>query len=98
MPKFINLLHGRTSHFINKLENSEGRNTGHNYWDHIIRNKTDFWTKFNYIHYNPVKHGIVNDPGAWKHSTYKYFLVKNGSEWMADCFESYPVIEYDFEQ
>jgi putative transposase len=97
IPRFINLLHGRTSYFINSFENQQGRRIWHNYWDRLIRNEKDFWTKFNYIHYNPVKHGCVSDPVFWRHSSYEHFILTKGSEWMADCFETYPIIDCDFE-
>jgi len=29
------------------------------YWEHTIRDDTDFAMHFNYIHFNPVKHGLV---------------------------------------
>jgi putative transposase len=97
LPRLIHLLHGRTSYYLNKLEDHKGRKVWHNYWDRIIRNEEEFWTKFNYIHYNPVKHGHVSDPVEWIHSSYRHFLSTKGYEWIADCFKSYPIIEYDFE-
>jgi putative transposase len=30
-----------------------------------------------YIHYNPVKHGLVNAPGSWKYSSFHQY-VKQG--------------------
>jgi putative transposase len=53
---FIQRLHGRTAYEINKNSDLKGRQIWHNYWDTIIRSDADFWTRFNYIHYNPVKH------------------------------------------
>ncbi len=97
IPVFINRLHGATSHYINKTEQRPGRTIWHNYWDRIIRNETDFWTKFNYIHYNPVKHGYVSSPEEWSYSTYNQYLSTQGAEWISDCWESYPVIEFEFE-
>jgi putative transposase len=29
-----------------------------------------------YIHYNPVKHGLVNSPAEWEHSSFKTFVGK----------------------
>ena len=40
------------------------------FWDHIIRDDRDFENHLHYIHYNPVKHGYVSDPRAWKYSSY----------------------------
>ena len=39
------------------------------YWDHIIRDRQDMNRHIDYIHYNPVKHGLVSDPFAWRHSS-----------------------------
>ena len=30
------------------------------YWEHVIRDEKDLKNHFDYIHYNPVKHGLVN--------------------------------------
>lgn len=40
------------------------------YWDHIIRNESDFQRHLDYIHYNPVKHGYVSRPEKWVDSSY----------------------------
>ena len=40
------------------------------FWDHVIRNETDLENHFHYIHYNPVKHGIVADIRTWQHSSF----------------------------
>jgi len=53
--------------FRNKYR--KGRVWQNRYWDHIIRDQNDFNRHIDYIHYNPVKHGIVSDPFAYKYST-----------------------------
>jgi putative transposase len=35
------------------------------YWEHAIRDEEDFERHFDYIHYNPVKHGLALSPGDW---------------------------------
>jgi putative transposase len=39
------------------------------FWDHIIRNQDDLNHHIDYIHYNPVKHGLTNSPFDWKFSS-----------------------------
>lgn len=39
------------------------------YWDHIIRNQEDLNKHIDYIHFNPVKHGLVDSPLDWKESS-----------------------------
>ena len=55
------------------------------FWEHQIRDERDFIKHVEYIHYNPVKHGLVNAPAAWPHSTFHRY-VKQGiyhAEWGA---------------
>ncbi|MDP2728820.1 MAG: transposase, partial [Dehalococcoidia bacterium] len=46
------------------------------FWEHVIRDQTDFNRHCDYIHYNPVKHGLVNSPLEWKHSSFRKFVEK----------------------
>ena len=47
------------------------------YWEHQIRDEADFAAHCDYIHYNPVKHGLVARPADWVHSSFARF-VKRG--------------------
>ena len=40
------------------------------YWEHFIRDDEDFRKHFDYIHYNPVKHGLVKNVSQWKWSSF----------------------------
>src|SRR5437764_1020076 len=40
------------------------------YWEHTIANEGDFERHFDYLHYNPVKHGHVTSPGDWPESSF----------------------------
>jgi putative transposase len=40
------------------------------YWEHTIRDERDYGAHFDYIHFNPVKHGLVETPGQWRFSTF----------------------------
>jgi putative transposase len=40
------------------------------YWEHTIRDDQDYAAHFDYIHFNPVKHGLVGHPADWPHSTF----------------------------
>jgi putative transposase len=44
------------------------------FWEHTIRDLDDFNRHINYIHFNPVKHGLVNNPEDWQWSSYHRFL------------------------
>ncbi|MDR3573923.1 MAG: transposase [Anaerolineaceae bacterium] len=44
------------------------------FWEHLIRDEIDLTRHVEYIHYNPVKHGFVNSPCAWKYSSFMTFV------------------------
>ena len=47
------------------------------FWEHLIRDDRDLQTHLDYIHYNPVKHGLVESPKDWPSSTLHRY-VKEG--------------------
>ena len=47
------------------------------YWEHTIRDEKDLENHVNYIHYNPVKHGLVQQVKDWSHSSFPHY-VKRG--------------------
>ena len=44
------------------------------YWEHLIRDDADFARHFEYIHMNPVKHGLVNRVADWPHSSFHRYV------------------------
>ena len=46
------------------------------FWDHVIRDECDLNNHFDYIHWNPVKHGYVEWPDDWPHSTFSFWLER----------------------
>jgi putative transposase len=50
-----------------------GRLWQHRFWDHIIRDVEDLNRHLDYIHINPVKHGIADDPFKYPHSSMSKF-------------------------
>ncbi|MGB5633983.1 MAG: hypothetical protein WBM44_09500 [Waterburya sp.] len=47
------------------------------FWEHLIRDEQDFINHVNYIHYNPVRHGLVLSPKDWQYSSFHRY-VKQG--------------------
>jgi putative transposase len=59
------------------------------YWEHVIRDDADLERHVNYIHFNPVKHGLVPRVSDWQHSSFHRF-VSNGTlpeDWGGDIRE-----------
>jgi putative transposase len=46
------------------------------FWEHLIRDENDFIKHCDYIHYNPVKHGLCRVPREWEFSTVHRFVAQ----------------------
>ncbi len=44
------------------------------FWEHQIRDEQDLQRHVDYIHYNPVKHGLVERVVNWPHSSFHRYL------------------------
>ena len=56
------------------------------YWEHAIRDDADLARHIDYIHFNPVKHGLVSRVSDWPHSSFHQH-VKRGllpADWGGD--------------
>jgi putative transposase len=59
------------------------------YWEHTIRDEGDFGRHVNYIHINPLKHGLVGRVREWEASSFHRY-VKLGvypPDWAGDTSE-----------
>jgi putative transposase len=56
------------------------------FWEHEIRDESDYRQHMDYIHYNPVKHGFVQNVSDWPHSTFhrQCLLGTYPKEWGQD--------------
>ncbi len=44
------------------------------FWEHLIRDERDLTRHVEYIHFNPVKHGLVSSPSEWKYSSFLRYV------------------------
>ncbi|MEO7839295.1 MAG: transposase [Anaerolineales bacterium] len=93
LGRFMKLLNGRTSHELNSLDQKHGRTIWYSYWDTCIRGERDFWTRFNYTHNNPVKHGYVQNPEDWHFSSYRHYLRNDGELWLKKYLQDFPIFD-----
>jgi putative transposase len=57
------------------------------FWEHTIRDETDFMRHVDYIHFNPVKRGLVARVRDWPHSSFHRY-VREGivpDDWAGDA-------------
>ncbi len=63
------------------------------FWEHRIRDERDFQQHVNYIHYNPVKHGLVEQVDDWPWSTYHRYIregVYQDTSWQTQTDSELP--------
>jgi putative transposase len=56
------------------------------YWEHLVRDEADFHAHVDYVHINPVKHGLAERVVDWPYSTF-HRLVAQGvypANWAGD--------------
>jgi putative transposase len=46
------------------------------YWEHRIRDEGDLHRHVDYVHFNPVKHGLVSRVADWPHSSFHAFVAR----------------------
>jgi putative transposase len=56
------------------------------FWEHLVRDEADFANHCDYIHFNPVKHGLCDRPQAWEFSSIHRFtqLGIYSIDWVGD--------------
>ena len=65
----------RTAHpTASRLKRREGTVWQRRFWEHQIRDERDYLMHCDYIHYNPVKHGLADAPRDWPHSSFNTFV------------------------
>jgi putative transposase len=46
----------------------------HRFWEHTLRDEQDFQSHFDYLHFNPVKHGLVKNVMDWPFSSFHHWV------------------------
>jgi putative transposase len=74
LSKFISSYHKFTARKWNAEDGLIGRQVWWNYWDTCIRSERDYYDRLRYIFWNPVKHGLVENPEDYSFSNYREYL------------------------
>ena len=56
------------------------------YWEHVLRDARDLARHVEYIHYNPVKHGLVSKVIDWPYSSFHRYVALGwcAADWGGD--------------
>lgn len=92
--RMLGRFHGRTSFAWNAEDNARGRSCFHRTADRAIRGERHFWATMNYVHHNPVHHGLVEKWTDWPWSSAHEFLAGVGRDRALHIWREYPVLDY----
>lgn len=83
----IRQLHSITAIEFNQRENTPGRQVWYNYWDTCLTYEKSYLARLNYVHMNPVKHGLVEDASEYPFCSYRWFIEQGAAELKTLVFE-----------
>jgi putative transposase len=90
LSKAINHFHKFSALWIKRHlgTRNDGERIWYNYYDTCITYERSYFTRINYIWFNPVKHGYVLDPADYRFGSY-YYRKQNG-ESLEENIVAYP--------
>jgi putative transposase len=94
LSELFRKIHGVLSRQWNLEDNVTKRKIWYRWSDRAIRSQRHYYTTLNYIHYNPVKHGLVKSPYDWVESSVHWYLETYERQWLRDSWVEYPIRDY----
>jgi putative transposase len=87
--RFSRGLPAATSRTQSKMAKREKGIWQRRYWEHAVRDEDDLARHVDYIHFNPVKHGLVSQVSAWPHSSFHQHVARGDlpADWGGDMRE-----------
>ncbi|HVT11832.1 MAG TPA: transposase [Fimbriimonadaceae bacterium] len=76
LSNLLNKLHGSSSRAVNRLDGVHGRKVWYEFWDTRLTYERSYLARLNYVHTNPVKHGIVLDPRKYRWCSAEWFFLR----------------------
>jgi putative transposase len=61
---------------ISRHRNGERALWQRRFWEHTIRDDTDFERHVDYVHFNPVKHQLVERVCDWPYSSFHHYVQR----------------------
>jgi len=65
-----------TTPSLSRQRHREGVLWQRRFWEHQIRDEHDYRAHVEYIHFNPVKHGLATRPRDWRCSSFKDWVSR----------------------
>ena len=72
--------HSQTSRLLNKIDGTPGRKVWAQHWDKTLTYEVSYYARLNYVHNNPVKHGIVTNPLQYRWCSANWFTQNSDKD------------------
>lgn len=79
LSMLISKFHSTTARYINKKDNMPSRKIWWQYWDSYITYPHSYFARLNYVHQNPVKHGLEMNALDYRWSSINWFKEKTSN-------------------
>jgi putative transposase len=89
LPGLIRDLHSKSAQLIRERTRC-ATPVWYNYWDDCLRDERDYYRHLDYLLWNPVKHGYVQNLNDWPFSSFHELIAAQGREHLVAQFKSYP--------
>jgi len=73
LSQMLGVLHSKTAGWIIGLEKDDSLQVWHNYWDTRLTYQKSYLARLNYVHQNPVRHGVVSVANQYPWCSARWF-------------------------
>ena len=73
LDRLVKQLHDDTARELNRWDQAEGRVVWYNFWDTKLTYQRSYLARLNYVHQNPVKHGLVKVANQYRWCSAAWF-------------------------
>lgn len=88
LKNLVRSVHSITAREVNNMDQTPGRKVWHQYWDTCITHERSYLARLNYVHGNPVKHGVVKVAEEYPWCSMAWFLREARSSYVNTVLET----------
>ncbi len=90
LKRMLGKLHMTTAKELNLLDGTPGRKVWFQYWDTLMTDERAYLARLNYVHHNPVKHGVVAQAANYRWCSAAWF-AENATPAFRATVESFKI-------
>jgi putative transposase len=73
LRRLVGKIHGKSAIELNKVDGTPGRTVWFRSWPTLLTFQKSYLSRLAYVHFNAVKHGLVEDPRLYKWCSAAWF-------------------------